>query len=70
MALAGMDPAAAAERLEHSDSGALLHKTYRHLYEGEKRNQPRRLEALVVTELDEEGTAKGEDDHAQVNQAE
>jgi hypothetical protein len=28
MALAGMDPAAAAERLEHSDGGALFHKTY------------------------------------------
>ncbi len=69
MALAGMDPAAAAERLEHSDGGALFHKTYRHLYEGEKRNQARRLEALVVAELDEEGTAKGEDDPAQVNQA-
>lgn len=39
MALAGMDPAVAAERLEHSDGGALFHKTYRHLYEGEKRNQ-------------------------------
>lgn len=32
-----------AERLEHSDGGALFHKTYRHLYEGEKRNQARRL---------------------------
>ena len=41
MALAGIDPAAAAERLEHSDGGALFHKTYRHLYEGEKRTQAR-----------------------------
>ena len=55
MALAGMDPAAAAERLEHSDGGALFHKTYRHLYEGEKREQAKRLEALVSAELDEEG---------------
>ena len=69
MALAGMDPAAAAERLEHSDGGALFHKTYRHLYEGEKRKQAERLEALVVAELDEEGTADGEDDRGQVNQA-
>ncbi len=69
MALAGMDPAAAAERLEHSDGGALFHKTYRHLYEGEKRNQARRLEALVMAELDKEGTGKGEDDPAEVNQA-
>ena len=57
MALAGMDPAAAAERLEHSDGGALFHKTYRHLYEGEKRNQAKRLEALVLAELDKERTA-------------
>jgi integrase len=69
MALAGMDPAVAAERLEHSDGGALFHKTYRHLYEGEKRNQARRLEALVVAELDDEGTADGEDGPEQVNQA-
>jgi integrase len=37
MALAGFDPAAAAERLEHNDGGALFLRTYRHLYEGEKR---------------------------------
>ena len=60
MALAGMDPAAAAERLEHSDGGALFHKTYRHLYEGEKRKQAERLESLVRAELDEEGTSDGE----------
>jgi integrase len=56
MALAGMDPAAAAERLEHSDGGALFHRTYRHLYEGEKRAQAQRLEALVLPYLDESGT--------------
>jgi hypothetical protein len=60
MALAGMDPAAAAERLEHSEGGALFHKTYRHLYEGEKRKQAQRLESLVRAELDEEGTSVGE----------
>ena len=46
MALAGMDPAVAAERLEHSDGGALFHRTYRHLYEGEKRTQARRLDVV------------------------
>jgi len=56
MALAGMDPAVAAERLEHNDGGALFHKTYRHPYEGEKRSQARRLEALVRSEMDEEWT--------------
>jgi hypothetical protein len=58
MALAGMDPAAAAERLEHSDGGALFHKTYRHLYEGEKRKQAQRLESLVRAELDGERTGQ------------
>ena len=60
MALSGMDAAAAAERLEHSDGGALFHKTYRHLYEGEKRTQANRLETLVLAALDEEGTLNGE----------
>ena len=69
MALAGMDPAVAAERLEHSDGGALLHKTYRHLYEGEKRVQAKRLEALVLAELDKEGTANGEETSEGLNQA-
>jgi integrase len=69
MALAGMDPAVAAERLEHSDGGALFHKTYRHLYEGEKRNQAKRLEALVLAELDEEWTAGGEAPREGDNQA-
>ncbi len=31
MALAGMDPVVAAERLGHSDGGALFLRTYRHL---------------------------------------
>ena len=57
MAASGMDPAAAAERLEHSDGGALFHKVYRHLYEGEKRVQAQRLEIHVLAELDRNGTA-------------
>jgi integrase len=69
MALAGMDAATAAERLEHSDGGALFHKTYRHLYEGEKREQAKRLEALVLKELDEEGTADGGEPGEGLNQA-
>jgi integrase len=69
MALAGMDPAAAAERLEHSDGGALFHKTYRHLYEGEKREQAKRLECLVRAELDEEWTQDGEASRRGHNQA-
>ena len=39
MALAGMDPAIAADRLGHTDGGALFLRTYRHLYEHEKRPQ-------------------------------
>ena len=60
MALAGMDPAVAAERLEHNDGGALFLKTYRHLYEGEKRIQAMRLEELVRNTLDAERTSDGE----------
>jgi hypothetical protein len=45
------------------------HKTYRHLYEGEKREQAKRLEALVVSELDEEGTTDGEEPAEGHNQA-
>ena len=60
MALAGMDPAVAAERLEHNDGGALFLKTYRHLYEGEKRIQAMRLEELVRNTLDAERTADDE----------
>jgi integrase len=69
MALAGMDAAVAAERLEHIDGGALFLKTYRHLYEGEKRTQARRLEALVLAELDGDGTADGEEPPQGLNQA-
>ena len=39
MASFGMDPASAAERLGHTDGGALFLRLYRHLYEGEKRVQ-------------------------------
>lgn len=51
MALAGMDPAVASERLGHTDGGALFLRTYRHLYEGEKRVQAQKLEDLVKREL-------------------
>jgi hypothetical protein len=43
----------------HARSGrskALFRKTYRHLYEGEKRTQANRLQVLVEDALDEEGT--------------
>ena len=61
MALAGLDPAVACERLGHTDGGALFLKTYRHLYEGEKRIQADRLDALVQSSLDRAWTgAPGE----------
>ena len=69
MALSGFDPAAAAERLEHNDGGALFLRTYRHLYEGEKRTNARRLELLVREELDENGTEDGEVARSGLNQA-
>src|SRR5947208_9253743 len=60
MALAGMDPAVACERLGHSDGGALFLQTYRHLYEGEKREQAAKLDALVRQSLDNEWTGSQE----------
>ena len=48
MAAAGMDPAAAAQRLGHSDGGALFLRRYRHLYAGEARRQAERLAAFQV----------------------
>ena len=57
MALAGYDPAVVAERMGHTDGGALFLRTYRHLYEGEKRVNADRLDALVRASLDKEGTA-------------
>jgi integrase len=56
MASFGMDPASAAERLGHIDGGALFLRTYRHLYEGEKRAQADRFGAHVQAALDEEWT--------------
>jgi integrase len=56
MALAGLDPAVACERLGHSDGGALFLRTYRHLYEGEKRVQAARLDAMVRASLDADWT--------------
>jgi integrase len=57
MAMAGMDPSVAAERASHTDGGALFLRKYRHLYEGEKRVQAMRLEALVRASLDGTWTA-------------
>lgn len=51
MAAAGMDPAVAAERAGHTDGGALFLRTYRHLYEAEKRTQALRLEAKILADL-------------------
>jgi hypothetical protein len=70
MALAGMDPAVAAERMGHSDGGALFLRTYRHLYESEKRTQARLLESLVRRHLDATWTDSGDDPDSSLNQAE
>ena len=57
MALAGYDPAVEAERMGHTDGGALFLRTYRHLYEGEKRIHAERLDAFVRASLDKERTS-------------
>jgi integrase len=69
MALAGLDPAVACERLGHTDGGALFLKTYRHLYEGEKRVQAARLDALVRSSLDTAWTQSDEDSVIPLNKA-
>ena len=52
MALMGMDPAWAAEHMEHSDGGAVFLRTYRHLYEAEKRSQADLFDARLRRHLD------------------
>jgi hypothetical protein len=70
MALAGMDPAVAAERMGHSDGGALFLRTYRRLYESEKRSQARLLESLVRRHLDATWTNGEDDPDSSLNEAE
>src|SRR5207253_2516225 len=69
MALAGMDAAVAAERAGHTDGGALFLRKYRHLYDGEKRTQVRRLEALVLAHLDTSRTDEVTDGDSPLNEA-
>jgi integrase len=69
MALAGLDPAVASERMGHTDGGALFLRTYRHLYEGERRVQAARLEVLVRTSLDKERTSSAAGGLEGLNQA-
>ena len=69
MARAGMDPAVAAERMEHSDGGALFLRTYRHLYEEEKREQAGRLDEFVRRHLDSTWTDDEDEAKIALNQA-
>jgi len=58
MIAAGMDVAVIAERLQHSDGGALLLKKYNHLYPAQKREQAARLDALIRAAVDTEWTGR------------
>ena len=69
MAVAGYDPAVAAERMGHKDGGALFLRTYRHLYEGEKRVNAARFDAHVRASLDKEGTSAPGNRDESLNQA-
>jgi integrase len=69
MAVAGMEPAVAAERMGHTDGGGLYLRTYRHLYEGEKRIHADRLQAYVLASLDGEGTTHTETGDKRLNEA-
>jgi integrase len=53
MARAGITPPIAAERLGHTDGGALYLRTYRHLMAGEQEQAAKRLDAFVSAELRE-----------------
>ena len=65
-----MDPAVAAERMGHSDGGALFLRTYRHLYESETRAQAQRLESLVHRHLDDTWTEQESKSDSSLNEAE
>jgi integrase len=69
MASLGMDPAAAAERLGHTDGGALFLRLYRHLYEGEKRRQAGLFGSRVQALLDEGRTEDGAHSAGSLTQA-
>ena len=69
MASFGMDPATAAERLGHTDGGALFLRTYRHLYEDERRRQADFFGARVQAQLDEAWTESDADPDSSANQA-
>ena len=69
MALAGVDPAVAAERAGHTDGGALFLRKYRHLYEAEKRTQALQLEALVRAHLDTSRTEDLDEADSPLNEA-
>jgi integrase len=69
MALSGIDPAVAAERMGHTDGGALFLQRYRHLYESEKRSQAFRLESLVRKHLDSTWTDEAAEVDSSLNEA-
>jgi integrase len=69
MASLGMDPATAAERLGHTDGGALFLRTYRHLYEDERRRQADLFGARLQARLDEEWTTREPESDLPLNEA-
>ena len=69
MAVSGFDPAAASERLGQTDGGALFQKTYRHLYENERRANADRFASFVRESLDEDGTSGSDEDEKPLDQA-
>jgi integrase len=69
MARFGMDPASAAERLGHTDGGALFLRLYRHLYEGERRRQAALFGARMQAALDEDWTTSDAEAAERLNQA-
>jgi integrase len=69
MASMGMDAATAAERLGHTDGGALFLRTYRHLFEDERRRQADLFGARVQAILDKEWTEGDAESDSPLNKA-
>jgi integrase len=65
----GMDAATAAERLGHTDGGALFLRTYRHLFDDERRRQADLFGARIQAQLDEEWTEGDAESGSPLNEA-
>ncbi len=69
MCRAGYRPEWVAERVGHSDGGALIHRNYRHLYPNEMMSVAPHLDALISGEASTPGNSFGPHFHAPMDRA-